>query len=330
MRSVIYCFLGVVILTACRKDQVNAPEDFNVTTDGLAFQQGDSVTFNLFGNPGAIVFFSGETGKQYENRARTSAPGVAKLVFQTSMQQGPVPPKPCLDSLQLMISTNLQGYDAAHIQQATWTNISDRNTKWPKSLATSFTTSDSIDLSDFNSAEKVNIAFHVLNKKTGVTAQRKWVIQNLTLYNNQPEGVSAPLFTNFANTAWVQADLSENNRPDSGINAWNVGTWNVSAADSIRNSNGITIRTAYPITFNPGTDVNNEDNDAWLITTAVDLKAIKPDIGTVVKTEISLHSATYKYVFKKAGTYTVTFVGTNNNLDDSKSQIRQLTLKILP
>ncbi|HEY9262043.1 DUF5017 domain-containing protein [Chitinophaga sp.] len=330
MRSVIYCFLCVLLFVACRKNLVDTPADFNVTTDLLAYKEGDSVTFNLSGNPGTIVFFSGEAGKSYENRTRTSAAGMVKLQFQTSMQQGPVPPKPCPDSLLLLISTNLQGYDAAHIQQATWTNISSRNTKWPKSLATSFTTSDTIDISDFNTAEKVNIAFRVLNKKTGTIAQRKWAIQNLTLYNNLPDGNAAPLFTNFTNTAWVQASLPQTPPDSTGINAWNVGTWNVSAADSVRNSNGITIRTSYPITFNPGTAVDNEDNDDWLITTAVDLKATKPDVGAVVKNEIALKASTYKYVFKKAGTYQVTFVATNNSLDESKSQIRQLTLKILP
>lgn len=326
----IYCFLTVILLAGCRKDKADAPSDFNVRTDELAYQQGDSVTFYLSGNPGTIVFFSGEAGKLYENRTRTSAAGIARLVFQTSMQQGPVPPKPCPDSLLLLISTDLQGYDAAHIQQATWTNISGRNTKWPKSLATSFTTSDSIDISDFNNAEQVNIAFRVLNKKTGLTPQRKWAIQNLTLYNNLPEGSSAPLFTNFANTAWVQASLPETPPNKSGINAWNVGTWNISAADSVNNNNGIAIRTSYPITFNPGTDNNNEDNDDWLITTAVNLKTVKPDVGAVVKNEIALRATTFKYAFKKAGTYQITFVATNNSLNESKSQIRQLTLKILP
>lgn len=335
MRSIIYYFLAAVMFTGCRRDEAAMP-DFNVNTDQLAYKAGDSVTFYLSGNAGAIVFFSGETGKAYENRNRKLMPGVERLVFQTSMQQGPVPPKPCPDSLQLLISTNLEGYDAAHINKATWTNITSRNSKWPKSLANTFTTSDSIDISDFNKADKVNIAFRVLNKKTGVMPQRKWIIQNLTLYNSLPDSTNTPLFTNFSNTGWVQASLLNDSEPGTaenkynGFNAWNVGTWNVSAADSIRNSNGIPIRTSYPITFNPGTNVNNDDNDDWLITSAVDLKTTRPDVGVVIQNEVALKPATFKYAFKKAGTYQVTFVATNNSLDDSKSNVKQLTLKILP
>ena len=335
MRSIIFYFLAAVMFTGCRQNEATMP-DFNVNTDQLAYAAGDTVTFYLSGNAGAIVFYSGETGKAYENRNRKSMPGVEKLVFQTSMQQGPVPPNPCPDSLQLLISTNLEGYDSAHINKATWVNITSRNSKWPKSLSTSFTTSDSIDISDFNKADKVNIAFRVLNKKTGVMPQRKWVIQSFSLYNNLPDSSSTPLFTNFANTGWVQASLLNNSEPGTsennytGFNAWNVGTWNVSTADSVRNSNGIPIRGSYPVTFNPGVNVNNDDNDDWLITSSVDLKTAKPDVGVVVQNEVALKSATYKYVFKKAGTYQVAFVATNNNLEDSKSQVKQLTLKILP
>lgn len=323
------------MFTGCRRNEAAMP-DFNVYTDQLAYQAGDTITFNLSGNAGAIVFFSGEAGKAYDNRDRKSMAGVERLVFQTSMQQGPVPPNPCQDSLQLLISTNLEGYDAAHINKATWTNITSRNSKWPQSLSTSFTTSDSIDLSDFNKADKVNIAFRVLNKKNSVMPQRKWVIQSFSLYNNLPDSTSTPLFTNFANTGWVQASLLNNNDPGTaenkytGFNAWDVGTWNVSAADSVRNSNGIPIRNGYPVTFNPGTKINNDDNDDWLITSSIDLKTTKPDVGMVVQNEVALKSTTFKYAFKKPGTYLVTFVATNNNLEDSKSQVKQLTLKITP
>ncbi|MET3878693.1 DUF5017 domain-containing protein [Chitinophaga sp. OAE865] len=335
MRSIIFYFLAAVMLSGCHPDEATMP-DFDVHTDQLAYAAGDSITFHLSGNAGAIVFYSGEPGKAYENRNRKSMPGVEKLVFQTSMQQGPVPPKPCPDSLLLLISTNLEGYDAEHINKATWTNITGRNSKWPKSLSTGFTTSDSIDISDFNKADKVNIAFRVLNKKTGLTPQRKWVIQSFSLYNYLPDSSSTPLFTTFSNTGWVQASLLNDSEPGTaenkytGFNAWNVGTWNISAADSARNSNGIPIRTGYPVTFNPGTNVNNEDNDDWLITSSVDLKTTRPDVGVVIQNEVALRSAIYKYAFKKAGTYQVTFVATNNSLKDSKSQIKQLTLKILP
>lgn len=337
MRSVIIsCLLLTFVTGACRKESADAPEALSVTAENLTYRAGDTVIFHLTGDPGILVFFSGEPGKRYEHRARSHGAGAAKLVFQSSMQQGPVPPAVSEDSLQLLISTDLEGYDAEHINKATWTSVTGRNKKWPANLSTAMTTSDSIDISDFNEADSVNIAFRILGKKTGVTAQRKWAIQNLTLTNTLPDGTVSPVLSNFANTGWVQASLKNDNDPGTeengyaGFNAWNVGTWGISAATTIRNSNGIPIRSSYPITFSPGNKADNEDNDDWLITTAVDLKTVKPDGGMVIKKETALKLDAYEYIFKKAGTYEVAFMGVNSSLQDSKSVVRQLTITILP
>ena len=349
---VIAFILGMIVIStsSCTKyDGNNSPDGFDVTTAKLTYKVGDSVMFNFSGQPDEITFYSGESGKQYLNNNRKSAVGINKLIFQTSMQQGLLTSK---DSLLLYISTNLNGYDATSIQNATWTDITSRNTKWPTTLATSFTTSDSINISDFNTADSINIAFRALGKKDPLNPQRKWQIQNLVLTNNQSDGTFYQLFSapfagtanasSFQYTGWVQASIKNNTLP--GFNAWNVGTGGISTADSVRNSNGIAIKTAYPIQFDPGTTVNNDDNDDWLITTKTSLKTVRPDAGVTIKNEVNAAFAGLEYVYNKIpgiyvrylykynipGVYNITFVASNLNQNNIQSVVKTIQLTITP
>jgi hypothetical protein len=341
-----------MFLASCNKYEDNEmPSDFQVTTQKLTYRVNDSVLFNFNSGPDEIIFYSGEPGKKYENRELKSAAGINKLFFQTSMQNGVLPNN---DELRLLVSSNLNGYDAAAITAATWTDITSRNTKWPTTLATTFTISDSIDISDFNTAESINIAFRAIGRQYPAAAQRKWQLQNLTLSNRLSDGTVTPLFaaplTNaatatpsvFQYTGWVQASISNNTLP--GFNAWNVGTGGISTADSVRNSNGITIRTTYPIQFDAGTTVNNPDNDDWLITTKVNLKTVRPDAGTTIKNEVNAAFtgmnylfdkipgvyAQYLYFFKSPGVYNVTFIASNLNNNRIGTVVKQLQLIITP
>jgi hypothetical protein len=334
----LYGALLASLLFSCKEKTLVAPDNFSVTTAATTYNVGDNVVFTINdGEADQIIFYSGETGRKYENATRTVLAGTPKLFFQTTMQQGPVPPAATTDSLRLLISTNLAGYDAASIQKATWTDITKRNTKWPTTLATSYTNSDTLNLSDFNTADGINIAFKVENKANATLPQRRWGMQGFSLVNALPDGTTTVLFAapqtapnvatnSFQYVGWTQASVLNNTL--TGVNAWNVGTWNISTADSIRNSNGITIRTAYPITFDPGTSLNNPDNEDWLITSKVNLKQVLPDFGTTIKNRAGQQLLTYSYKFLKAGTYTVSFVAQNGTIADDKRTVRQLQITV--
>lgn len=337
----------MTLLSACENnDEISAP-DFEVTTEKITYKVRDTVLFNFSGKADVLTFYSGEVGSSYAAKDRFTATGVVKLAFQTAMQQGPIPPATSQDTFSLMISTDLAGYDAESINKATWTDITARNTKWPTALTTTYTSSDAIDISDFSTADKVNIAFKYVGKPNPTFAQRKWQVKDLTLNNTLADGTFTPLFTTFANTGWVQASLKNDLNKGTpatlgvGYNAWNVGTWNVSATNNpiifsttsglkAVNTNGIVIATAYPITFDPGTTVNNDENEDWLITSAIDLKKTKPDLGIVIKSAISKSLKRYGYIFKKPGTYTVTFDAMNNNLDNSIHVVKQIEITVEP
>lgn len=321
-RFVLALALTAAGLTGCQLTDVNSSDGFQVSTEKTTYRVGESIRFNFSGGlVDQVVYFSGEPGRRYENRSRTSATGQNRLIFQSSMQQGVLPGT---DSLRLLVSTNLAGYDANSVAAARWTDITSRNTRWPTTLATAFTTSDSVNLNDFATAGKVNIAFRFLGKKNATAAQRRWQIQNVTLVNTLSDGTVTPIFNTFANTGWVQ--VSQKNPAV----AWNVGTANISAANSLSNTSGVLIRTAYPISVDPGLATNVDDNDDWLISSAFDLKTVRPDVGVTVKNGGANMPTNYRYTFARPGTYTLTFVGMNQSVDTSKETVRQLQLTITP
>jgi hypothetical protein len=327
----------VTVAISCKKVDIDTPDDFNVTSDKAAYKAGDTASFNLSGTADMIVFFSGEAGKNYDYRNRTMLAGIPKLVFQTNMQQGVLPNN---DSLRLYVSTNLKGYDSANVVNANWTEITSRNTKWPTTLSSTFVTSDSITLTDFNTADSINIAFRATGRKYATAAQRKWQVQNLTLTNFLADGSNTLLFSTFANTGWAQANIKNNPAPSltaTNYQAWNVGQAGINASNAplvisskACNSNGIPIQTTYPITFDPSAVTNVDDNDDWLITSAINLKTVKPDVGVAIKKPVDVTLKNYKYKFTTAGTYTLTFVAQNQRLDEKREIVRQIQITVTP
>ncbi len=335
--------LGLHIGCSKKISTVDNPSDFNVMVNSTTYKVNDTVTFNLSGNPDEIVFYTGEPGRQYQNRNRYMAVGVNKLSFSSYMQQGTS--KLPDSSLKLFITTNLGGrYDSTGIANATWNDITNL-AKWPDSIGTTYTNSGLIDITNYNSFDSVNIAFNYKGNLDSKNTQRKWSIQNFNLVNILPDSSAWGLFTNpflgtatgvesstsfptttnpstFAATGWVEMDMLNNK------NAWNVGTWNISTTDSVRNSSGVTITNKYPIFFDPGNKPNIPNNNDWLITSVVNLKHVYPDVGAVVKNTITPSLSNYQYVFVKPGVYTVTFVASNINVNTSKSVVRQVTITV--
>lgn len=314
----------VIIFSSCTTNSLSDPSDFSVQLDTLkTYKVGDTLRFTISGGfADQIVFFSGEIGKQYSKTNRTVEAGIPKLLFQSSMGQGDPTDR---SSLRLMISSNLKGYDSIHVANATWTDITTRNTKWPIAIGSSFTTSDSIDLSDYNAiSDSITLAFKYIGLNTPAV-QPDWKISNLTLTNFLTDGTKSPIFSTFDNTGWVEVSMKGKLKQ-----AWNVGTWNFlsAAKTSSMNSDSVAIRSAYPVEMNPGSDKNNPDNEDWLISRAVNLKTTIADVGTCIKNSADLTLCKYNYRYSKAGTYVVSFIAMNINNTNKKKVLKQFVVKI--
>ncbi len=339
INKVILTYGFALLLFSCQKVHVDTPSDFDVVSDKSTYKAGDTARFSFSGRADLVTFFSGEIGRKYENRNRNAADGIVRLTFQSNMTQGLLANP---DSLKLYISSNLKGYDSTNVVNANWIDITNRNSKWPATLSTTFISSDTINLSDFNNTDSVNIAFRVMNRQYATSAQRRWQIQNLLLTNTLTDGRVTNLFSTFANTGWVQTNIKNNPSPNltavtNNFHAWNVGEAGVNALNSrliissrACNSNGVAIQTAYPITFDPSTAINTSENDDWLITSAVSLKKTNPDVGIGIKRATDPTLISYRYRFSTPGTYVLTFIAQNQALSINKEVIKQITITVTP
>jgi hypothetical protein len=286
---------SMALVQACTKDTVEMP-DFNMTTAKTTYKVGDSVQFNFTGNPEIIVFFSGESGKKQQNANRTEAEGVPRLSFETSAQNGTQ-----VNSLAVMLSTNFGGtYNAEGIAAASWMDISNRATL---STGVANIKSGNIDLSDFRNAERVHLAFKFTGQQDAASAQRQWTIKNFVLNNTLTDGTMVPLFANISAPNWLAVDVKNSNVK------WATPT-------------------ATQLLINGG-PANTPDNEDWIITAGVNLKAIAPDLGTPLK-NMTTRMNSYTYIYRTPGTYTASFVGANHTIKGRQEVVRDVTLTIVP
>ena len=314
--------------SGCKKlIDAKSVDGFNVVTDKQSYNIGDTIVFSINKEVDEILYYSGKPGYNYNTKNRTYEQGTNILKFQTSLSQASKTNNG--DTLLLKIATNLKSYDSTGITNANWVDMSSF-AKWPLITTTGFVNSGSIDISRFNSADSVYIAFQVLGKQNTATQQRKWQVQNLTLCNILSDSTFTPLFAApFASVAslttdtvpyfqfvgWTQVNL-KNNPPFSFINAnynaWNVGDYGINSLNPPLvinnkpcNSSGVAIQSAYPITFDPGltTVKNNPDNEDWLITSPVNLKLVRHDFpSAVIKNYVNTPTKGMKFV-KANGVY---------------------------
>lgn len=289
--------LFVVVFSSCTKrDQVDAPNDFQVTTDKQTYAAGDTVKFIFSGNAENIVFWSGMPGQKYEYRNRTFAEGsTLTLNFKSYSQYGVVDQT----DIKLLVSTDFNGvYDSANIKSATWQDISNRAI-W--SSGADQTPSGDIDITDFASANKdMAIALrYVTSAVADAATQNRWVLRSFDLKSTSSEGGVTALATigNAGWKAWSFLDAATN--------------WTISSTQLVSNRSFTSV------------------NDDWVITKLFNPNKVTPDRGQAIK-NISSAISDYSAVYNTPGTYKVTFVVTNASYTNQETVIKELELTITP
>lgn len=331
--------VSALFFTACDKSLDVKPVEFDVTSASNTGQQKsifttmDTIMYQFTGKPDIITFYSGAPGQRYEFKDRTMAEGTPQLQFTSLRANGSQ-----TNSLQLLISTDFKGAVAktknllgvivrdtaatnANIAAATWTNITDR----AKISTGTATPSGVIDLSDFAKQGKpVFVAFKY--KAVAGTAQNKYTITNFLMNNVLTDG-----------SVYTQANFAASNQSISnyGVNSPGLG-WltNIDLALNANNYRWIYAPgagTGGSLTITGGTTVANStaDAEAWAILGPVDLRKVTPDAGVgikVVTAVLSNFSSIGAYTVP--GSYTATFVGSNNSVNGSTTALRQLPITI--
>jgi hypothetical protein len=294
-KSFFYTALLLITLSSCVKEEVTTP-DFEVSTPTLTYKVGDTVNFNFTGNPDNIVFYSGEPGRNYAFRNRTTADNDLQIQFKSLVQFGLI-----YQNLKLLVSNNYNGLaDTNSVKAATWTDISNRAVF---SAGADSVNSGIISLKQYADASSNNpiyVAFRYTDyKKT--QGQNRWVIRTFSADNISPEG----MVTNLAvmSTGGWQAVNFKNT----------AAVWSVSAAQLLM----------------AGGSATADDNDDWVISKGFDIRSIQKDAGIALK-NISTTLSSYKYVYKTPGTYKLTFEASAVRYNGDERTTRELTLNIVP
>lgn len=81
-----------------------------------------------------------------------------------------------------------------------------------------------------------------------------------------------------------------------------------------------------------GSATNTPDNEDWLVTGPLTLKATKEvaDFGLSIQNIAGRRLSNYDYIYKTPGVYKVTLVGFNNNIDANKAVVREFEITVIP
>jgi hypothetical protein len=285
--------LFTAIISSCYKDKVTVP-DFDVNIADTALKVGQPITFIFSGNPDYLTFYSGETGHIYANRNRTSEAGIAQSLKFTSAVSGGSQP----NNLLVMASTDFDGiYTPADIAKATWTDITSRAT-----LSTGAAlSSGAISLNDFaQQAKPFYLGFYYYAPQTTLQP-RNWTISATSITNTLADGTVSTILADFPSAGFKNVNVQDTSH-----------NWAISPTSMLITGGGI----GEPLT------------EAWAISVPINLNTVSaPDFGVGIKS-IDALLPSYSYTYAKAGTYTVTFLAANTDVNDSKAVVKQIVINV--
>jgi plastocyanin len=300
--SVFYLLVLIPVLTfiSCTKVKDVPEPSFDIVPDKTTVQAGEAITFNFTGTADLITFYSGERTREYRHRERSKVQGTPQLQFLSNRRYGS--PTLAIDTtLMVFVSTDFNGTpNAANVNRATWTNISDR-AALSRNLGggTAQTASGIIDLSDFHTSDvPIYIAFKFHDFQSTLS-QRTWNIQQV-LVDNKLEDGSLVSVGNMNTLSWTAVNMA-------GTQAWSANTTRLEIA---------------------GGAGNTPENIDWLITQPLYLDRVQRDFGLNAKGNPVTKQTNYEYTFAVPGTYTVTFEAINANRWDKKIKIKEFTITV--
>lgn len=289
--------------------------DYTVSLDPEnTYKAGEPVKFNFKGDVDNIVFYSGETGHQYQyrNRYEVDAQAVksAALNLDYQARYGDA------GALEVWVSNSfegLSGTDAAADKALIKSIVDGGMQGWERLQydegASTIWTSQEYPVDNYMSS--FSIAFHWCPKDYTKTQRTYWIngALNLSLEGLDPQSVdfSSLDFVSVMMNDEIEDPYIKNN--GNGSIVLNKPT----TADIIFQGIGAN-KLPYAI-------------DGWVISKPTALNKVDNDKGQVIKNlQNYLHS--FEYTWNEPGTYTVTFAGSNSNYAGSSHKETEITVTI--
>lgn len=282
--------LVMIAMTACSDSAPNA--ELNVVTSG-SFKAGEPVVFSITGNADNIVFYSGETGHEYELRDRLYADNDLLVEFVSYTDQS----SDIHPNFNVLISSDFNGiYDAEHVTNASWIDVTDKFTL-PSVIKTN-TPSGVVNLKDYTGGENslTYIAFRYYDLNN-VPINNRWVVRSIDIKKVSPEGQTSSL-ADIKTAGWQNVMLS-------GTSKWTLPGTQLLAAGNTSTSN----------------------KDFWAISKGFDIKSAVPSTGIVLK-NIATTLPEYSYIYDKPGTYEAVFASTSEWYNSKNSSITKVLVTI--
>ena len=272
-----YIFASLIALgiSSCSQDAPDAR--LSVTPDKTEVKAGEAVNFHISGKADNIVFYSGESGHEYDLRDREYADNdlIVDFVSYTDYLTYVHP------NLQILISSDFNGiYDAENLAQATWTDVTDQF-QMPVETGKN-TPSGEINLKKFVSGDNdalFYIAFRYFDLD-GVALRNRWVIRSMNIRKVSPEGQST-LLADIKTAGWQNVTVS-------GSAKWTLPG------------------TQLLVTGN----VNTNDKDIWAVSKGYNLRSAEASTGVVLK-NISTVVSDYQHTYTTPGTYEAVFASSS-------------------
>lgn len=296
-----------LLLTACSEKEIEAPNDFSVSVAKATYKLGDSIQFNLSGNPDNITFYSGEPGSEYDKRDLFSSDeGTLTLQFNSQTRAGATLPR----NITVLISTDFNGeYTEQAVKAAQWTDITSRAVLPANTASNADVVSGEINLDDLKvKGGPMYLAFRYVSENAAGTAQRYWNMGRMSLINKVPGNLD------FEIAPSIEKGLFQVVEFQGADNKWTINTGTAASHRLIHTANAI----------------NTEDDDDWVISrgfqvfqsfghkkNAVNVKSISG--GT---------PGTFAWRYSAPGTYKATFIALNADRDVQKEVIKEVWVTI--
>ncbi|GAA6258450.1 hypothetical protein F070042J6_43020 [Bacteroides sp. f07] len=247
------------------------PASLSVLPDKVECKAGEPVMFSLTGNnANNVVFYSGESGHNFDFRERFYADNDMVVNFSTWVRYGEI-----YQNLQFLVSNDFNGiYDEESVEAADWVDLSE---KFTFSSGVDRTPSGEVSLKEYAGDDpnaQLYVAFRY--RDTEKPRQNNWIVRAITLDLISPEGVRNSLAA-MSTMGWKAVDFKNP-----------AVTWNLVSSSQILIDGG----------------ANQPENDDWAISKAFNLRKGTPDKG------VSLNSVTsrdYVHTYNTPGIYKAVF-----------------------
>ncbi len=276
------------------------------------YRVNEPVTFAIHGSPDYLVFYSGENGKKYANRHRTTAEvEELSLVYNLELNYAR---KNYRNGVKVWVSDDFDGVlDEASIGKATWTDMEGK-LKVPvidnpsEGYVHGNVKNVTVDLSDYK-YKPFYIALELdLEPLTP---------QELAAGQAHPD---VHFYPKLIQT--VDGNQLEKTSPkaDFGFNFVKI-KYN----DDPKDNPTVTVADDAKVTINGRRGRNG--THIWAVSQAIDASTVDPDEGTSIKS-YSSELAVYEYVYTRPGEYTATFSARNANAWNCTEQIKEVKVVV--